>query len=206
MLDLIRKKTQSLAIQIIVGLIILVFVFWGVGGGGTGRNSIARVNDEEITIKVYQQAYDRTVNAYRKQFGSSMSAKLLEQLGIKRQVVRQLVQQALLRQGAREMGLDTTDREVQDTIQKMASFKEKGIFSMKRYQEILSGSRISPSDFEASVRADLLSGKGWELRRDEHEVALFERPELRRKTTRRTAAKSRRKTTSVPRQIGRAHV
>lgn len=159
MLDLMRKKAQSLVIQIIVGLIALVFIFWGVGGGGTGRNTMAMVNDEEITIQEYQQAYERTVNAYREQFGSSISGKLLEQLGIKQQVLRRLVQQALLRQGAREMGIAATDHEVRQAIQKMAAFKEKGIFSMKRYEEILSGSRLTPGIFESSVRSDLLSGK-----------------------------------------------
>ena len=50
-----------------------------------------------------------------------------------------------------------------------------------------------------------LSGKGWELLRDEHQVALFDRPELRRKTRRRTASESRRSSPSaerpVPRQV-----
>lgn len=48
-----------------------------------------------------------------------------------------------------------------------------------------------------------LSGKGWELLREEHEVALFDRPELRRKTTRRTASKSRRVTTPTERSAPR---
>ena len=58
-------------------------------------------------------------------------------------------------------------------------------------------------DVGIEYRTFSLTGKGWALFRDEHEVALFERPELRRKTTSRTASKSSRVTTSSERPATR---
>ena len=45
MLDLMRRKAQSPTLQATVVIIILVFIFWGVGNqGGNGPNTVLTVN------------------------------------------------------------------------------------------------------------------------------------------------------------------
>ncbi|MBU0483729.1 MAG: SurA N-terminal domain-containing protein [Proteobacteria bacterium] len=161
MLDLLRRKAQSTYIQVVIVIIILVFVFWGVGtNNGTGQNVVAMVNDDSVSLPEYQRAYDRTINEYRKQLGGTIPANLLESLGIKEKVINDLVQMTLVRQGAREMGLMVSDEDVRKAIQEMEAFKnESGIFDLNEYQQILAGSRLSVSDFEDSMKEDLLTGK-----------------------------------------------
>ena len=58
MLALLRRKAQSTFIQVIIVAIILVFVFWGVGGQqGAGVNAVATVNDVPISYLDFQRAY-----------------------------------------------------------------------------------------------------------------------------------------------------
>ena len=60
MLDLIRANAQSWGGKIAFGIIILVFVFWGVGGLTGGPSTvILTVNGEPITIQEFQRKYER---------------------------------------------------------------------------------------------------------------------------------------------------
>ena len=158
MLQILRKKAQSTFIQIIVVIIALVFIFWGVGTNlNNSRQAALTVNGEEITFQQFQQAYDQAYQRLGEQFGGNVPKGLAESLGIKQQVINQLIQGALLRQGAAEMGIVVSNQEIRDTIQKMVQFQENGGFSMDRYKSILAANRMAPSKFEKSMQYDRLS-------------------------------------------------
>ena len=160
MLELMRRKAQSPYIQATILIIILVFVFWGVHtGNGPGRNDAATVNDQSISARDFQQAYERTVEQYRKQFNGALPDALVKMLNLRQQVMNQLVERTLLLQGAEKMGLRVSNEEVRTTIQTMGSFQSNGVFDIKRYKQLLSGSRLTPANFEASIRTDLLTNK-----------------------------------------------
>lgn len=160
MLDLLRRKAQSPYIQATILVIILVFVFWGVGSNrGVGRTTVATVDDKEITYQEYQNVYEQQISQIRDRFGGNIPKGLLEAMDIKQQVISQLIQQALLQQGAEDAGLSVSKEEIRNTIQEMASFRTNGIFDMQRYQQILTGSRMNVTDFEAGVKSDLLNSK-----------------------------------------------
>nr|MBF0221259.1 SurA N-terminal domain-containing protein [Desulfobulbaceae bacterium] len=160
MLDLLRRKAQSPYLQATIVIIILVFIFFGVGSNtGNVQNSVATVNDEGISFQDYQREYDQTVNTLRDQFGGAIPTGLLDSINIKQQVLNKLVQGALLRQGALEAGLYVSDQELRNTIQEMEAFKSNGFFDAKWYEEVLASSRMSVSKFETELRYDLLSAK-----------------------------------------------
>ena len=62
MLDGMRSGAHSLAIKVAFGLIILVFVFWGIGSNTSRSGVVALVNNEPITINEFQQAYNQMAN------------------------------------------------------------------------------------------------------------------------------------------------
>jgi peptidyl-prolyl cis-trans isomerase D len=160
MLDLLRKKAQSPLIQGIILIIVLVFVFWGVGSSYRGSiNTVATVNDEAIPYEAFQKAYDQLATQYRNQFGGSLPKGLLESLDLEGQTIEQLIQRSLLRQGAREMGVMVSDLEVQQAVEKMEAFRTNGIFNVEQYKNILSSSGMTPTSFETTMRIDLLAGK-----------------------------------------------
>lgn len=160
MLQIFRDKAQSTFIQAIVLVIALVFVFWGVGANMMdSREAAIVVNDEDISFQQYQRAYDQLLSSYRQQFGEAVPESLLKSLGVSEQTKTQLIQQALLRQGAQAMGLTVSGPEVQQSIQKMVQFQENGVFNMDKYKSLLQSSRLTPHKFENSMRYDTLSSK-----------------------------------------------
>ncbi len=160
MLQILRNKAQSIVIQAIVVIIALVFIFWGVGTNMmNSREAAIVINDEEITFQDFQTAYERAYNRIRDQFGGNVPQGLLENLGIKEQVTNQLIQEALLRQGAAEMGISVGREEIRSTVQAMVQFEENGQFSMEKYTTLLAANGFTPTTFEDSIEADLITQK-----------------------------------------------
>ncbi|MEW6519942.1 MAG: SurA N-terminal domain-containing protein [Thermodesulfobacteriota bacterium] len=160
MLDLLRRKAQSPYLQATVLVIIVVFIFWGVGGQNSGaRNAVATVNGEPITLQEFDQAFQRTVDNFRNQFGGNLPKDFIEAFNLKKQVVNELIQQTLLQQGAKEMGIYVSSNEIQNAIKEMTVFQNNGIFDVTRYREVLKGSNLTPTKFEAGLQSDLLLTK-----------------------------------------------
>ncbi|MFV0436237.1 MAG: SurA N-terminal domain-containing protein [Desulfopila sp.] len=160
MLQILRNKAQSTVIQAIVVIIALVFIFWGVGTNlMNNRESAITVNGEEISFQDYQRTYDQTFQRFADQFGGTLPKNLAESLGVKQQVINQLVQSALLRQGAQKMGIVVSEDELQNSITSMVQFQENGHFSMERYKAIMTANHMTPHKFETGMRHDMLSEK-----------------------------------------------
>lgn len=161
MLQILRNKAQSTVIQAVVLVIALVFIFWGVGTNlRNSRDAAIVINDEEISFQDFQQRYDQTLADYRRQFGDAVSDDMLKGLGVTQQVITQLTQGALLRQGTLAMGLMVAPAEIQATIQHMPQFQQNGGFNLDLYKAILTANRMRPHNFETSISHDLLVDKG----------------------------------------------
>lgn len=160
MLDFLRRKAQSTVIQLAIVAIILVFIFWGVGGQqGNEVNALATVNGETLSFPEYQRLYDRKLNQLRDQLGGEIPAGLLEAMDLKKQVVDEMIKGALIRQGAAASGLAVSDMEVRQAIEEMPAFRNNGVFDVKWYKDILASNRMSVTEFENSLRSDLLTAK-----------------------------------------------
>ena len=160
MLEFLRKRAQSLVIQAIVVMIALVFIFWGVGTNLMNKQEAAIVvDDEEISFQQFQQTYDQAYSRLAQQFGGTVPKGLAESLNIKQQVINQLIQEALLRQGGLEMGLMVSAREIQKEVEDMVQFQDTNGFSIERYKTILASNRLSPEKYEKSLSYQLLGTK-----------------------------------------------
>ncbi|MCL2789726.1 MAG: SurA N-terminal domain-containing protein [Desulfobulbus sp.] len=157
MLNILRKNAQSVFVQALVVIIALVFIFWGFGRKMQDNpNALAVVNGKEIPYRDFQQSYERTVEAYKRQFGGQLPPEALQEMKLKEQVLDQLIQEELLRQGAEKAGIMISDGAVQRKIQDMPAFNANGRFDLATYKFVLERNRLSPASFEASIRNDLL--------------------------------------------------
>ncbi|MFW8602125.1 SurA N-terminal domain-containing protein [Desulfobacterota bacterium M19] len=160
MLKFLRRKAQSPTLQITILIIIVVFVFWGVGRQNNGsRSAVATVNGHTIEYQEYQKEYNQTMSRLRERLGGKIPKGLLDSLDIKHQVINRLIQRTLMRQGARDAGLRVSDTELQQAIDKMPVFQKNGTFNLTLYNNVLSASRLNVSKFEAGMRYDLLADK-----------------------------------------------
>ncbi|NOX26164.1 MAG: hypothetical protein GXP59_08665, partial [Deltaproteobacteria bacterium] len=160
MLDYFRKKARSPVLQATILVIIVVFIFWGVGrNSSNSRTTIATVNGTNIEYQDYRKEYDKTMSQLRDQFGGAIPKGLLATMDIKHQVLSRVIQRTLLRQGALDAGLYVSDQELEKAIEKMPAFQRNGTFNMKWYKSILANSRLTVSKFEDGTRYDLLAAK-----------------------------------------------
>lgn len=160
MLQLLRNKAQSTVIQAIVVIIALVFIFWGVGSNlMNNREAALTVNGQEITFQEFQRAYDSAYENMAARFGGNLPKGMAETLNIKQQVINQLIQSELLRQGADEMGIMVSGEEIQSAINDMVQFQEGGLFSLDKYKALLASNKLSPSKYESNMRYSMLTEK-----------------------------------------------
>ncbi len=79
MLRLMRDYATSWMIKIILGAIVVVFVFWGVGSFRNRKaNIIASVNGDAITLEEYRSSYSTLLDQMRQRFGNSLNEDLLK--------------------------------------------------------------------------------------------------------------------------------
>jgi peptidyl-prolyl cis-trans isomerase D len=160
MLNVMRKNAQNWLIKIILGAIVVVFVFWGVGSFTNKQASrVAQVNGEPISIEAYRTAYNNLVEQYRQRFKDQLTDEMLEMLKVKQQVVNQLVSQRVLLQEAERQGLRVTDEELANSIAQIPAFQRNGAFDSRLYHNLLSRLRMTPEGFEMNQRQQLLTQK-----------------------------------------------
>jgi peptidyl-prolyl cis-trans isomerase D len=160
MLELLRKQAKSPVLQAIVIIIILVFIFWGTNmGGNNTRDAVATVNGEAVTLSAYSREYSRMIDSLSEQFGGPLPKNLIAGLGIKEQVLQRLVQQTLLVQGAQQMGLMVSNWEIQNEIITQPFFQVAGVFNNDRYKQLLAQNKMTPKQYEESLRLELLAAK-----------------------------------------------
>ena len=160
MLEIIRKNAASWLMKFILGAIVVVFIFWGVGTFRSQRLDVmAKVNGEKILVEDYQKAYNMTVERLRRMYGGSLPDALFKQLNLRQQVLDQLIDEALIRQEADRLGLTVTDKEIQQVILNIPAFKRNGMFDPRLYQAALRNAGLKPADFEHQLRQEMITKK-----------------------------------------------
>jgi peptidyl-prolyl cis-trans isomerase D len=160
MLSLFRKHAASGIIKVILGLIVIVFVFWGFEGFRSDRSGrVALVNGETITIDEYRLAYNNLLERYRQQYGDQLNDEFIEMLQLRKQALDSLVNQKLMELEARKLNFRVSDQELADYIRNVEAFQNDGVFDGRRYREILARIRTTPEQFEQEQRTSLLIQK-----------------------------------------------
>ncbi len=160
MLDLMRKHAGSWMIKIILVVIVIVFIFWGVGSVKSRRaNRVAEVNGEVITVSEYKDVYENLKDQYRRVYGNNLTEELLKMLNLKQQALWRLIDRKVMLQQARQMGLQVSDRELAASIQAIKAFQTNGVFDSNQYQRVLARARLTPEAFEVDQRQSLILSK-----------------------------------------------
>ena len=166
MLDLIRKKQQTVLIKIVFWGIIATFVgtiflVWGKGDerASDGGSVAATVNGINIGVQDYQNAYRNLYQFYQNLYSDRFNAEMEKQLGLARTSIEQLVRQVLLEQEGERLGIEVTHQELVDSISKIPQFQVDGVFDRATYLQILDYQRLSPEEFEASQERTLFAQK-----------------------------------------------
>lgn len=161
LLESMRQGTQSTGMKVVLGVIVLVFVFWGVGGksgNGPTNATYAEVNGQRITDSAFQREWR---NLARDQMGSLSDDETRE---LQRRVLDRLIARELMVQEAQRIGLEVSDDEIAEQVLEIDAFKDsKGKFSDKLFTKNLKRMGLSKSRYLEMLRRDLLVGKVMEV-------------------------------------------
>jgi peptidyl-prolyl cis-trans isomerase D len=165
MLKSMRKNLKSLAPTlwfVIIAFIISIFAVWGGAGRlgeGGGADTLVTVGKEKIAVSLYRQTLIQRIEAMRREF-RELDSRFIQQLNIPQQILNQLIQQSLLTQLSKEMGIDATDGEIRAKIMSYPVFQKDGQFvGFAQYQKILDWNRIALPEFEKGLRQEIIIEK-----------------------------------------------
>jgi peptidyl-prolyl cis-trans isomerase D len=155
-----RKHAGSWMIKVVLGAIVVTFVFWGGYQFTSQRLSrIASVNGQWISVDDYDNTYKQLLNQVRRTFGNNLTDDLLQSLGLRKRALDQLIDQAVMLQAAEELNLTVTDDELAQSIRNMPVFQTGGVFNESQYQLVLTQNKLSRPQFETMQRESILLQK-----------------------------------------------
>jgi hypothetical protein len=153
MLKAMRKHAKYF--YVLFFIIIITFVFWGVGTVDKTGNVevIAEVGQHKITVEEYWKAYDRTFRFYKEVYKDAFNEKM--QKDLKEKVLDSLMDENVLLIASKEAGISVSDEELQDSISGERAFLKNGVFDKDVYINRLRLNRITPEVFENMKRQEL---------------------------------------------------
>ena len=179
MLTFMRKHAKNWMMKAVLGIIIVVFVFY-FGSLQSGRQAevVAMVGDRAITYNDYRQAYDNLLNYYREQFQGALTDDILKSLNLKGQTLNRLIDSEILLNEAARMGLTVTDDEIRLAITSYPAFQRDGRFDLSLYNQLLRYYRMTAEEFEEMKRKELTLSKVERIIREAAKVSKREVEDL----------------------------
>ncbi|MBT0585769.1 SurA N-terminal domain-containing protein [Alteromonas oceanisediminis] len=160
MLEKIRESAQGPWAMVVIALIVLSFVFAGVGSYLTGStdDSAAVVNGDPISVSTLERAYQNERARIENQFGEGVAGlfanpEYLQEF--RAGVLDKLIGDKLVEQKARELGLRVSDQQIRDAIRMMPEFQVGGQFNNDRYLAIVQQAGFQPNSFRDYLRAEM---------------------------------------------------
>lgn len=155
MLEALRRGIGTWFAKIFIGLLVLSFAVWGIADifGGYGRRTVATVGDTEISYEQYQEALQGQMRALGTRFGRSLTLEEARALGVDRQVLVSLLQEAALDNQGAELGLGVSDAAIAERILRERMFQDtSGRFSRAIFEQLLRANGLSEASFVARQR------------------------------------------------------
>ncbi len=154
MLKTMRKHAKFFYFLFV--LVILSFIFWGVGPLDKPTEvSVAEIGDEKISVEEYWRAYENIRQSYREMYQGQLDEETEKKLNLKETVLNNFIEEKVLLISASELGIKVADRELQDAIMNDPRFIRDGVFRRDVYFRTLELNRLTPEMFENSMRQQL---------------------------------------------------
>jgi peptidyl-prolyl cis-trans isomerase D len=157
MLDTFREHSKGWLAKAILALIAVTFAVFGIDtylqNAGSGA-AIAKVDGKDVTVQEFSNAMQDLRN--QMQASGKVDPALLEDPEVRQSVLDKLVTSRLMSAEVRERNFALSDESLSKFIIGLPEFQKDGKFSQELYDDILKQNNLSPSQFEARMRADLL--------------------------------------------------
>jgi len=158
MLKAMRKHAKFFYVFFFI--IILSFIFWGVGTVDKSTAvPIAEVGKEKIMLDEYWASYDRAREFYRNISKGTFTEEMEKQLNLKQKVLDSLIDEMVLVAEAKKAGIRVSDEELEEAIINDPAFTRDGKFNKDVYLRTVQINRMTPEYFELVKRKELTLSK-----------------------------------------------
>lgn len=164
MLTWMQHHKKYLVVTIWVSTIAFVgagFLGWGAYDFNLNRSSsVATVGNEKIGFSEFDTRYRQILSYYNQISNGALTPENAEQLGIKNIALSSLVEDKLLLNFAKDLGIGVNENEI---LQKLANTREfqnpTGDFNKTIYYELLNANNLTPKDYETQLANEVITDK-----------------------------------------------
>ena len=138
MIGSFRKFSGSIYAKILLGIIIIPFVFWGMGSSITGgnKNVVVVIGKEKYSIQHFRSFIRNTAT-------KKVEAKDIDQL------LFSFISEKLIEKEIEHFGIELSDNSLAKLIKHQEQFKRKGKFSRTEYEKFLIKNNLTATTFES---------------------------------------------------------
>ena len=142
----IGKLSKSFFVKVLVGIIILPFIFWGMGDvfRGGNQNVIATIDSKKINTQEFVNYLNR-LNLNDQQIKNLKSSDLLEK------ILSEFIGKKVMSLEIEKFGVIINDNSLRNIIINDELFLKDGKFSRTEYEKFLIKSNITAPTFEKNI-------------------------------------------------------
>ena len=146
MVTSIGKYSKSVLVKVLVGIIILPFVFWGMGDvfRGGNQNVIATIDSEKVNTQEFVNYVSR-LNLNEEQIKSLAKTDLIEK------ILSEYIGRKVMSLEIEKIGIIVNDNSLRDIIKNDKLFSKDNKFSRTKYEKFLLESGLSAPVFEQNI-------------------------------------------------------
>lgn len=162
MITWMQRHRKYLVVTIWISTIAFLgagFVGWGQYDYGNKGGAIATIGEISITQDELQKNYEALFNQYNQLFGGKLDEKQAKALGLQRQALQSLVNQALIVNLADSYHIQVSDEQLLGLIKSQNVFTKNGTFDKETYTQVLRQNHLSIQEYEKAMRRELLIQK-----------------------------------------------
>ncbi len=142
----IGKYSKSIFVKLLVGIIILPFVFWGMGDvfRGGNQNVIATIDSKKVSTQEFVNYLNR-LNLNENQIKNLPKTDLVEK------ILSEYIGRKVMALEIESSGITINDNSLRDIIRNDKLFFKNGKFSRTEYEKFLLKSNVTAPSFEQNI-------------------------------------------------------
>jgi len=142
MLTSLRKFSSSIYAKILLGIVVVPFVFWGMGSSFTGgnKNVVVTINKEKFSAEEFINFIKRYIPPNKKTEVEEVEQLLSIYIG-----------QKLIDKEVEALNIRISDKSLAKLVRNQKNFKRENNFSRIEYEKFLIENNISAAAFEADI-------------------------------------------------------
>ena len=144
MLNNIRNFSKTIYAKVLIAIIIVPFVFWGMGSvfNSGSSNSIVKINNQNISTQDFIDHLN-TLNLNQETIKNNLDKNIIEEL------LTGLISETLLDMEIKNLKISISDTALATRIKKDKKFiDDDGKFSRIKYEKFLLSNNITATSFE----------------------------------------------------------